>query len=292
MKSKRIAIIADIHANFPALEAVEADIDARGIDEVLVAGDLVGRGCQGTQTVTRIAERGWRTIRGNHEDYLLTFRRREVPGSWLEAPEWAAARWMAAELDVASADFLDALPFTCTAEVAPQIRVYHGSPLSYCEGLGTWTQDATLRAHLGSIEERVLVCAHTHRPLLKILDEGLVVNVGSVGLPFNADTRAQYAILSVREGKVDVEFRQVPYERERSRMAYENTGFLEEGGVTAHLLLMEIDQARPFLVPFLKWIEALGIEGLVEYLPDFLDFYDPGLPLSVFFQNLPGLARP
>lgn len=287
MKSKRIAIIADIHANLPALEAVEADIAVRGIDEVLVAGDLVGRGCQGTQTVTRIAERGWRAIRGNHEDYLLNFRRREVPASWLEAPEWAAARWMAAELDGASVDFLDALPFTCTAEFAPQIRLYHGSPLSYCEGLGTWTRDATLQAHLTSIEENVLVCAHTHRPLLKRLDEGLVVNVGSVGLPFNGDTRAQYAILSENEGHVDVEFRQVPYDRERSRIAYEGSGFLEEGGVTAHLLLMEIDHARPFLVPFLKWIEALELEGLLKYLPHFLDIYDPGLPLSEFFQKLP-----
>ncbi|MFU8806014.1 MAG: metallophosphoesterase family protein [Bradymonadaceae bacterium] len=288
MTMTRVAIIADIHANLPALEAVETDLGMQNIDEVLVAGDLVGRGPQGRAVVSRVAERDWRTIRGNHEDYVLSFRRHDVPSNWLEAREWAASRWMAAELDEDSVAFLDALPFSCTSALAPQIRIFHGSPRSYCEGLGKWTKDDILRGHLDSIDEPVLVCAHTHRPLLKRLDEGLVVNVGSVGLPFNADWRAQYAILTVDEssGHIDVEFRQVPYDREAFLETYQTSGFLEEGGVTARLLFMEVEQARPFLVPFLKWIEALEVEAVQEYLPEFLDAYDCTRPLSEFFGAL------
>ncbi len=71
----KIAVLADIHGNLPALEAVLADIDAQRPDEVLVGGDLVGRGPQGSAVVRCIRERGWRAVRGNHEDYLLGFRR-------------------------------------------------------------------------------------------------------------------------------------------------------------------------------------------------------------------------
>lgn len=83
----RIAIIADIHANVPALEAVLADIETVGVDEVLVNGDLVGRGPSGSAVVDRIRELGWRSTRGNHEDYHLQFRREEVPEEWLTAEE-------------------------------------------------------------------------------------------------------------------------------------------------------------------------------------------------------------
>jgi predicted phosphodiesterase len=288
MKSTRIAIIADIHANLPALEAVEADLDRFDLDEVIVAGDLVGRGCQGSAVVHRVAERGWAALRGNHEDYVLSFRRREVPQNWLEATEWAASRWMGSELDADAAQFLDALPFSLTARTAPGVRIVHGSPQSYCEGLGDWTDEATLRQHLAGLDENILVCAHTHRPMMRRFDDGLVVNVGSVGMPFNADWRAQYAIVTLDEtDKASVTFRQVPYDRDAVRKSYETSGFLEEGGVTAHLLLMEIDHARPFLVPFLKWIEALQIEALTEHIPDFLGVYDPQKPLAEFFRGLP-----
>ena len=91
----RLAVLADVHGNMPALEAVIEDIESHGVDEVLVGGDLVGRGPEGSLVTRRIRELGWPSIRGNHEEYVLTFRKGEVPADWLEAKEWAAARWMA-----------------------------------------------------------------------------------------------------------------------------------------------------------------------------------------------------
>ena len=94
----RVAILADIHGNLPALKAVIRDLDQQQVDEVVLGGDLVGRGPQGSAVLGVARERGWRSIRGNHEDYLLAFRRTDVPESWLTARVWSAARWMAAEL--------------------------------------------------------------------------------------------------------------------------------------------------------------------------------------------------
>ena len=286
----RIAIIADIHGNPPALEAVVADVEAQGVREVLVAGDLVGRGPRGGEVVTRIADLGWPTIRGNHEDYLLSFRRGTIPDAWRGAQEWAASRWMAAELDDAHIDFIDALPLTMASAHAPPLRIVHGSPRGYNDGIGTWTTDAQLQAHLDAVEEDVLVCAHTHRPMIREAARGLVVNVGSVGLPFNGDVRAQYAIFTLDEGRWSAELRQVAYDREAFLASYQSTGFLAEGAITALLLEREVRFARPYLVPFLAWAGALGVEPVAEALPDFDSLYQPGMATSVFFGLLDGLG--
>lgn len=288
----RIAVISDIHGNVPALEAVLEDLEGAEVDEVLVGGDLVGRGPQGTEVVRRVVELGWRTIRGNHEEYLLEFRRGDVPSTWLHAEEWAAARWMASELGAEEARWIEALPFSLTSEAAPGLRLVHGTPRSTREGIGPWLSDRRLGEHWAEVEEPVLVCAHTHRPLLREVRGGLVVNVGSVGLPFNGDRRAQYAVLEAPSEEPGagwrVELRPVAYDHERIFRIYEETGFLAHGGVTARLLRMELEHAAPVLVPFLKWAERRGVNPAEAELASFFEDYAPGEPLGAFFERLYG----
>lgn len=285
-----IAILADVHGNVPALEAVLADIDSLAPDEVLVGGDLVGRGPEGSRVTKMIRERGWSTIRGNHEEYLLAFRKGDIPAAWHEDEMWAAARWMAAELDDDDIGFLDALPRTASSELAPEVRLVHGTPRSANEGIGPWTSDETAQRHLDSIEQQVLVCAHTHRPLERRLAHGQIVNVGSVGLPFNRDPRAQYVLLHPSGGGVEVEFRQVPYDRDRTRDIYDRSGFLAAGGATSRLLLLELEHAAPFLVPFLTWAETEGLPPLLESVDAFLAVYEPDRQRQ-FFAELAARRR-
>jgi len=295
----RIAVLADIHGNLPALAAVLADLDRQGVDEVLVGGDLVGRGPQGSAVVARIRERGWPSVRGNHEDYLLAFRRGRVDPDWLVSEQWAASRFMAAELSDRDEAFLDSLPFTLAATGEPGLRLVHGSPRATDDGLGPWSSDRELSRHLATIGEDLLVCCHTHRPMLRRLPEGTVVNVGAVGLPFNRDHRAQYAIFE-RDGRRgesgawQVEFRQVPYDLAAILSIYQSSGFLAAGGVTARLLALELRHATPYLVPFLKWAEVRDVEPRLEELPAFERFYRPEEPLQDFFRRLGELseARP
>jgi predicted phosphodiesterase len=286
----RVAILSDIHGNVPALEAVLADIDSQNLDEILVGGDLVGRGPQGSMVVALIRERSWEGIRGNHEDYLLGFRRRTVPAEWLESPEWAASRFMAADLGDSDETYLDALPFSRLATSAPGLRLVHGSPGSHGEGLGPWCSDAHLGRQLDAIPENLLVCAHTHRPMHRRLPGGQVVNIGAVGLPFNKDRRAQYAILHHhhRDGW-HVEFRRVSYDVDRTLSIYESSGFLEAGGVTAQLLRLELLHAAPFLVPFTHWAQIKEVPPEPSRLVDFLDFYDPEESTQTFIDRLKSL---
>ncbi len=287
----RIAIIADVHGNLPALEAALDDIAGADVDETVVAGDLVGRGPQGSAVVARIRELGVASIRGNHEDYLLSFRRKEVPESWLDADEWACSRWMAAELSQRDIDFIDSLPFTMTASSDDGIRVVHGSPSSYNEGLGPWLDEKQLQAHLDDVDEPMLVCAHTHRAAQWDYDDGQIVNVGSVGLPFNRDPRAQYAIFERAGTRWDVEFRQVPYDRELTFEVYEQSGFLSSGGATALLLKKELEHATSFLVPYLKWADVMEVPPVIEHVDEFLEHFDPSISMREQFQKLQALKR-
>jgi predicted phosphodiesterase len=284
----RVAVVSDIHGNVPALEAVLADLAAQAPDEVLVGGDMVGRGPQGSAVVRRIAELGWPVIRGNHEEYVLGFRRGEIPEAWRHAGEWAASRWMAAELGDEEAELIGRLPFSTTSRLDPSLRLVHGTPTTTREGIGPWLSDARLGEHLAEIEESLLVCAHTHRPLHRELPGGTVVNVGSVGLPFNGDRRAQYALFerNGEDGPWRVELRQVDYDVEETLAIYESTGFLAEGGVTARLLHLELEHATPLLVPFLKWSEARGMAPAESELGAFFRFHRPGEPLGTFYSRL------
>lgn len=289
--TKRLAILADIHGNLPALEAVLDDIAGQGVDEVVLAGDLVGRGPQGSAVSSRVRELGLESVRGNHEDYLLDFRKGAVPEEWMSAEEWACTRWMADELSNTDIEFLDALPFSMTRGHANEVRIVHGSSRSYNEGIGPWLHEAEIQEHFDSVEEPVLICAHTHRAHVWRLPQGLVVNVGSVGLPFNRDTRAQYALLERNADSWDVELKQVQYDLNQTRRAFEETGFLDCGGATAALLLKELESATPYLVPFLKWAEVLERPPLLDGVPEFLDFHRPDLPLAEQFARFNALQK-
>ena len=287
-----VAILADIHGNPFALEAVLEDIARQPPTEAIVAGDLVGRGPMGSAVVERVRGLGWPCIRGNHEDYLLSFCRGDVPAAWLTTDEWAASRWMAAELGAAQRAWIDALPFSVASAAAPPLRVVHGTPRSHSEGLGAWTSDADLDLHLDSIEEGALICAHTHRPMARERPGGLVVNTGSVGLPFNGDWRAQYALLHQEGDRWRPEFRQVEYDREAFLRAYETTGFEREGRITARLLRFEVETARPHLVPFLTWCRITSRPPEPDQLDAFFSVYDPSQSMMAFVTQIKATVAP
>lgn len=280
----KIAILTDIHANLPALEAVVGDLRELTVDQVWVGGDLVGRGPQGSAVVRRIRELGWPCVRGNHEDYLVSFRNGDVPESWHHEGQWAASRWMAAELEPSDVSYIAGLPFSWSWPEAG-ITLVHGSTVSNCDGLGPWTADARLEAELAAVGGGVLVCGHTHRPLCRGVAGGVVVNAGAVGLPFNGDRRAQYVILHRHDGGWRPEFRRVGYRVSDVLDVYHQSGFLLEGGVTARLLRLELERAAPFLVPFLKWAELTRRPVENSQVDLFVGCYDPREPIERFLRR-------
>ncbi len=259
----RVAIIADIHANVPALEAVLDDIAHLDIDDVLVNGDLVNRG-PGNVGVLRLLEPYLaRTTLGNHDDLMRMWIERDpsLPREWYDDPFWSSTALCATELDAAGyIATLRELPMTLRVDApgAPAVLVSHGSPRHYREGYGSFLSDEDISEITQMHPADVLVGSHTHRPLQRRWGHYRVLNTGSVGSPFNGDPRAQYLVLELGPHGWAPEFRRVPYDREAALRAFETSGFLDRGGLSARIFHQELRYARSFLVPFLMWCEEGG----------------------------------
>lgn len=225
-----IAVLYDIHGNLPALEAVLADAEAAGARRYVLGGDYALFGAWPVETLgalERLSGATW--IRGNGERWC------NAPAEAPPAPPvQAAARWCAQQLGAATVARLAALP---TAAVVDGVRYCHASPVSDVIGLLPEPAPGE-EALLQEVRERRLVVGHTHVPLRRTTAQGLeLVNPGSVGMPFDGDARAAYALVS-EDGAV-VEQRRVPYDH-RAAAAAVRTRL----GPACELVARRIEQAR------------------------------------------------
>lgn len=256
---QRLAVISDVHGNLQALEAVEADLDAWQPDAVVVNGDMVNRGPDGVAVMERIAARGWPMVLGNHDDLVVmwTDRSERLPAGWFDDPFWRATGWCALQLAEAGwTEIFRSLPYTRKVETnGGRILISHGSPRHYREGYGPHLAEAVLSEIVTMHPYDVLIGSHTHQPHERHYGRHVFLNSGSVGTPFNGDPRAQYLKLERSRGGWAPTFAKVAYDRKAALAAYAASGYLQEGGLTARIFMLELAAAKSFLVPFLMWAE-------------------------------------
>ena len=176
----RVAVLADIHGNLPALRAVLAEIDRDPVDALVIAGDVVA-GPLPRESLELLCARPEpvRWIRGNSE--------REAVAAYDGAPAGEdaagkAARWSANALDQRWRDELASWPVTLALD---GVRFCHGSPRSDEEILTVATPSDVLAEALSGVTEPLVVGGHTHRQFIRELHGGLTyANAGSVGLPY------------------------------------------------------------------------------------------------------------
>lgn len=259
----RLAVLSDVHANLAALEAVLADAAALGADQLVVNGDMVNRGPDNVAVMERLTETGAGLLLGNHDDLLRMWIDRDegLPSEWFDDPFWEGFAWCARQLERAGwIDRLRELPMVYRPDVpgVSPLLVAHGSPRHYREGYGRFLADSDIEEISRLYDAKVLVGSHTHIPLERRHAGVLVLNSGSVGAPFNGDSRAQYLFLEIDGREWRSEFRRVPYDRERSLRAFEESGYLEEGGLSARIFFEELKSSRSLLTPFMEWTEVEG----------------------------------
>src|SRR5512132_788911 len=211
-----VAVITDIHANLPALEATLARLDALGIRRVYCGGDLVGYGPHPNEVCALIAEQGIPTIYGNY-DYAIA-RDLEDCGCAYVTPRdrelgQRSVDWTLHHTDQASKDFMRELPFDLRFSVG-EVRVHlvHGSPRKVNEYLFE-DKPARLYERLAAAEtDDVLVFGHTHRPWVREHGGVLFVNCGSVGKPKDGDPRGAFAVLEAADAGVRVSIERIAYD--------------------------------------------------------------------------------
>lgn len=252
--SVKIAVISDVHGNRPALEAVLEDIAAWGADELIINGDLINRGPDSLGCLQLLQQTAlpWLGVQGNHEAYVLRCadKPRAEPGPKFELKRFAY--WTVDQLGDALGQ-IRSWPHHLDQRIAGEatLHITHGSRLGNRAGILPDTEGAELVEKLGERRD-LFVASHTHKAFVRRFEDTLLVNTGSVGSPFDRDERAAYARLSYDAQGWQAAIRRVAFDRRAAERAFERTGFLDEAGPLARIMLTEFHHCRGHMGPWMR----------------------------------------
>ena len=204
----RVAALYDVHGNLPALEAVLEEVERERPDAIVFGGDIVA-GPMPRETLARVRDLGGRAhlIRGNADRIALELRRglrREGEG---------LGDWVGKELTDEEAELLASLPLTVTLDVGGlgPTCFCHATPRDDEEIFLERDADEVVAEMLSGTDERTIVCGHTHMQVDRRVGRWRVVNAGSVGMPYEDEPGARWALLGP-----DVSLRRTDYDREEA----------------------------------------------------------------------------
>ncbi|HSK22578.1 MAG TPA: metallophosphoesterase family protein [Egicoccus sp.] len=221
----RIAVLADVHANRPALVSVLRDVDEHDTDALVVAGDLVGYGPHPDACVAMLAERGAIGVAGNHDLRVLD----RLPPAGFSPIALRSLERTAANLGADTRAFLDALPL---ARTIAGLALAHGSPDDPQEYV---TDPDRGRQILADLPRRapdtwLQVLGHTHLPWLVTVAEApgtlgtALVNPGAVGQSRLRERRPLARYVVVDDVTREIEFRAVAYDRRTTKVDLRRLG--------------------------------------------------------------------
>lgn len=218
----RVGILSDIHGNDVALQAALAALEAARVDQLICLGDVPTLGPQPQEVVDRLRTLGCPVVMGNSDAWVFD----PHPPERMDDDArriYDIENWCAQRLDTEALAYLSTFQPTVRVPLADGVALlgYHGTPRSNVEHIRLTTSDEELRAMLAGHAAQIWVGGHSHRAMLRCLDEGMVVVVGSVGLPLAQDAQtgtpynpawAEYAIVDAQGGGIAISFHRAWYD--------------------------------------------------------------------------------
>jgi len=268
----RLAVMADIHGNLPAFEAVMADLQQfTPLDGYLVAGDAIGGPGQ-EAILQRLMALQAVVAHGNGEVSALQVADGSAPDYVFTAQQFSLLRWVVEHLSPQSLAFLHSQPEQSVVALpgAQPVRVVHGSPRDVSEGVNPLRRPELLAEVMRLTVEAVVVFGHTHWPFQARLDGRLAVNPGAVCFPEDGFIGAQYALLDWNGEQWTVQHHTVTYDLAEFRLSYREGGFLSVSPL-CRIYYEDIHSGKDTLHDFSdlcqRLAEAAGCAGL-PYFPD------------------------
>jgi predicted phosphodiesterase len=287
----KVAALADIHSNHIALQTAVEHINSWKPDYVVVAGDLINRGPDPLECINllQLLERSkkWVIFRGNHEDYVIDNFDTKFELSEFEYDVHQPSLWTAGKLG-SELRYIRMLPndHILTSPDGRNLHFLHGSMISNRDGIYPETSDLELEKKITDNAEyvnesktpAVFCVGHTHRPLQRYFKNSLVVNVGSIGLPFDGDNRICYAQLAwkprVKQWKSKIV--RLKYDLEKAEKRFFSTGYLENAGPLSRIVLTELHTAQSLLYYWAADYQENVLNGILsieESVNEFLEKY-------------------
>ncbi|GAB3263099.1 metallophosphoesterase family protein [Kineosporia babensis] len=208
----RVAVLADVHGNLPALDAVLVDAERAGVDAFVLNGDFV-TGPMPAQTLDRLAALGDRVIwvHGNCEREVLHAYGGGISDGSQPSSVWATTEYAAAQLSPAHRNLIDDLPLSVRLDIDDlgPVRFCHATTRSDTEIVLVDSSVDRYREAFASTSEATVVLGHTHMPFDRLADRRRFVNPGSVGMPYAGVPGAYWALLGpsvvLRRSEYDAE---------------------------------------------------------------------------------------
>jgi len=230
----RVALISDLHGNEIALSATLAHIERIGVDRIVCLGDVATLGPRPGAVLETLKRLGCVCIMGNHDDFLL---QPDLIRQYTEAPVIVeSVDWCRDQLGPEELSFVRT--FRPTLELSldgpGRLLLFHGTPRSNMQDILCTTPPEELDRHLAGHSATVMAGGHTHVQMLRQHRGTLLVNPGSLGMPFyeyvgggvpTVLSHAEYAIVEADHGSVGVRLLRVPLDRAALRRSVDVPGF-------------------------------------------------------------------
>lgn len=223
----KVAFISDIHGNAMALDAVLEDIEKQGIDKIYVLGDICYRGPEPKRSLDLVRSLHTEVIKGNADEWVVRgVREGEVPEKALELMN-LERHWIFEQLEPSDIDYLNSLPAQLNFSIeGVGISAFHATPTSLFDIVLPNADDNEIESSLMHAQEaQVYVYAHIHKPYIRYLNGKVIMNIGSVGLPFDGLTKASYGLVEIEDGHLKTSIRRVSYELERVAALYHEVNY-------------------------------------------------------------------
>lgn len=237
----KIAFISDIHGHKTALDAVLHDIERLGCDKTYALGDICYRGPEPSACLETVRRAADGMLKGNADAWVVRgVRSGEVPDDKLDIMAQECA-WTQGHLSKGEIQYLDSLPMTIEdldADVPWQ--AFHATPTNLFTAIAPDAIDETITTQLLATQRaQLLLYGHIHVPYVRTVESRTIVNLGSVGLPFDNIAEASYAVVEMNRGEFTVNIRRVGYDIEAAVRAlhqndYPNASYVEQVIRTAH----------------------------------------------------------
>ena len=265
----KIAALGDIHGNYQALITSLDHIENWQPDLVLVVGDIVNRGPRSKECLDLIQEKttrpDWQVIKGNHEGYVLDFEDPDFAREGKEFDFRQVIHWTYESLSRDDLDAIKKLPTEIKID-HPElglILAVHASTAGDRIGIYPNTPENSLPG-LISEDARLFLVGHTHQPLVRNFQKTLIINVGSIGLPFDGNRQAAYAQITFHQGHWQGKISRVSYDFETAEGDFYQTGYIPEGGPMAELVLAELQLGWPQFGNWLRKYELAVREDRIS----------------------------
>jgi putative phosphoesterase len=210
---KKILVLGDIHANFPALQAIYSYVRKYRFDHIVNTGDFTVYSTFPNETIYWFRKRmNSISILGNTDRRIL----RILEGKTLKRPKKEEKRimyfWTAETLHPENVQYLKSLPRQADLTVGnTRIGVFHGTCDDEDETLFPETPESRFRELAKGSPFRAHIMGHSHTPYYKLIDGIHFINPGSVGRMFDGDPRTAFAILELSSEEISVEHFRIPY---------------------------------------------------------------------------------